>query len=332
MFDNIDDFKKDFTWVEQLDENDFETAALTIFRFQSENNPAYRSYIQAIGTNTFSVQSWRQIPFLPITFFKTHQVFCQDFKATDYFESSGTTETGNSKHFFPDLKLYKTCFLKHFQMVYGSPEDYMFFCLLPSYLERAHSSLVCMADELIQKSNHSESAFYLHDFKKLAAELEKAIAQKKKIILLGVTFALLDFAAAFPIDLSSVIVMETGGMKGRREEWTRNQVHDFLKGKWNLKKIHSEYGMTELFSQAYSRGGGIYEQPNLMRVSVREQNDPLSNSISGSGCLNITDLGNLYSCSFIATDDVGKVYPDGRFEVFGRIDFAALRGCSLMAV
>lgn len=332
MFDNINDFKRNFVWVERLKAADFEAAAQLIFRYQATENPVYKAYLKAIGVDFRSVSKWEQIPFLPISFFKTHQVLCEGYETDDYFESSGTTATGNSRHYLADKELYKACFLHHFQEFYGNPNDFVFFCLLPSYLERKHASLVYMAEELIQKSEHQESAFYLHDFEKLARNLEIAVKQKKKVVLLGVTFALLDFAEQYPMDLSSVIVMETGGMKGRREEWIRSQVHDFLKKNWNLASVHSEYGMTELFSQVYSKGEGIYRAPNLMRVSVRDQNDPLANYITGNGCLNITDLGNLYSCSFIATDDIGKVHPDHNFEVMGRIDYAALRGCSLMVV
>lgn len=333
MFDNIDEFKRNFDWIGRIRSENFETAALSVFRFQSMHNPVYRAYLNAIGVAPHTVGTAQQIPFLPISFFKTHRVLCEGEKAAlDYFESSGTTSTGNSRHYVVDKELYKACFLNHFRQFYGLPEDYVFFCLLPSYLERGHSSLVFMANELIRQSGHKESAFYLHDFEKLFIALQKTVAQGQKAILLGVTFALLDFSETFPMDLSSVIVMETGGMKGRREEWTRQQVHGYLKKQWNLPSVHSEYGMTELFSQAYSKGEGVYKTPSVMRVSVRDESDPLSNYHSGSGCLNITDLGNLYSCAFIATDDIGKVYQNGSFEVHGRIDYAALRGCSLMVV
>lgn len=332
MFDNIEDFKKDFNWVGQLNRANYEQAALTLFRFQAKKNPVYKAYIESIGIDQNTVQYADEIPFLPISFFKSHQVICSDFQANDFFESSGTTATVNSRHYFPDTKLYQTCFLHHFQAFYGAPSQYVFFCLLPSYLEREHASLVCMAETLIKKSNHRESAFYLHDFQKLSEELAKAIKTKKKIILLGVTFALLDFAEAYPMDISSVIVMETGGMKGRREEWTRPQVHEFLKEKWNLPAVHSEYGMTELFSQAYSDGEGLFWPANLMRLSVRDRDDPFSNFRTGNGCINVMDLGNLYSCGFIATDDLGEVNADGSFRILGRIDYAALRGCSLLSV
>lgn len=332
MFDNIDVFKRNFVWIEQLKTEDFDRAALTIFQTQARENPVYRDYLKAIGVEPTEILESNKIPFLPISFFKTHRVVCEGPEAIDYFESSGTTATGNSRHYLADKNLYKACFLHHFQQFYGKPSDYIFFCLLPSYLERQHASLVFMAKELIKQSGQQESAFYLNNFEKLALGLQKAIKQGKKAILLGVTFALLDFAEKHPMDLSAIIVMETGGMKGRREEWSRMQVHDFLMEQWQLSAVHSEYGMTELFSQAYSKGQGIYQSPNLMRIAVREQNDPFSYAASGYGCLNITDLGNLYTCSFIATDDLGRVYEDGRFEVSGRIDHAALRGCSLMTI
>lgn len=332
MFDNINDFKNNFAWVSEINDSNFENAALTIFHFQASYNPVYRAYLQAIHISESQVNALSDIPFLPISFFKTHRVLCEGEEASEYFESSGTTATVNSRHYLPDLKLYETCFRHHFKTFYGNPKDYIFLCLLPSYLERGRSSLVYMANDLIKLSGQSESAFYLKDFEKLTEALEKIVHQGKPAILLGVTFALLDFAEFTPMDLSSVIVMETGGMKGRRKEWTRKQVHDFLKEKWALSAIHSEYGMTELFSQAYSKSDGLYQSQEIMRVSVRDENDPLSNFSKGKGCLNIIDLGNLYSCSFIATDDLGEVYSDGRFEVNGRIDYAALRGCSLMVV
>lgn len=332
MFENIKDFNGNFNWVAQVDANNFETAALTVFRFQAEKNPVYRSYLHAIGVNPESVNNYLDIPFLPISFFKTHKVLCEGFEAPLYFESSGTTATGNSRHYLPRPELYETCFRYYFERFYGQPEAYVFLCLLPNYLERSHSSLVYMAKDLIGKSGHPESAFYLHDFQRLAETLSTVTSKGKKAILLGVTFALLDFADAYPMDLSSVIVMETGGMKGRREEWTRAQVHNYLKERWQLPSVHSEYGMTELCSQAYADADGLYRAKGLMRVSVRDETDPLSNAVTGKGCLNIIDLGNLYSCAFIATDDLGVVHTDGRFEVRGRVDYAALRGCSLMVV
>lgn len=332
MFDKIDDFKKNFDWINKVQPENFESAALTIFKYQSANNPIYKAYIEAIGVQPNKVKRMVDIPFLPINFFKTHKVLCQDVNADIYFESSGTTSTTNSRHYLVDTDLYRSSFLHHFHSFYGNPEDYIFFCLLPSYLERNNSSLVFMADELIKRSTYPESAFYLNEWEKLSIELEKTAKNKQKALLLGVTFALLDFSEAYPMDLSDVIVMETGGMKGRREEWTRHEIHDFLKEKWNLENVHSEYGMTELFSQAYSKGKGIYYPGNTMKISIRDRNDPLSNFESGSGCLNIIDLANIFTCSFIATEDMGKVHTDGSFEIYGRMDYSALRGCSLMAV
>lgn len=332
MFENIKDFNGNFNWVEQVETGDYGIAALTVFRFQAEKNPVYRSYLKAIGITPGSVNYYLDIPFLPVSFFKTHKVLCEGFETSLYFESSGTTATGNSRHYLPRPALYETCFRYYFESFYGQPEDYIFLCLLPNYLERGHSSLVYMAKDLIGRSGHPESGFYLHDFRKLAQTLSTVILKGKKVILLGVTFALLDFAEAYPMDLSPVIVMETGGMKGRREEWTRAQVHDYLKERWQLPAVHSEYGMTELFSQAYAYADGLYRAKGPMKISVKEETDPLSNATTGKGCLNITDLGNLYSCAFIATDDLGVVHTDGSFEVHGRLDYAALRGCSLMAV
>lgn len=332
MFENIKDFDENFNWITQIRPDNFDDAALTLFRFQAKKNAVYRNYLKAIGVQAEAINDVMQIPFLPIGFFKTHQVLCEGWTATHYFESSGTTATGNSRHYLPKPALYEACFCYYFKQFYGAADNYVFLCLLPNYLERGHSSLVYMAKDLIEKSGHPESAFYLHDFSKLAQTLQTVIAAGKKVILLGVTFALLDFAEAYPMDLSSVVVMETGGMKGRREEWTRTQVHDYLKKQWQLSTVHSEYGMTELFSQAYAYADGLYQTKGLMRVSVRDETDPLSHAASGKGCLNIIDLGNFYSCAFIATDDLGRVYPNGNFEVQGRVDYAALRGCSLMVV
>lgn len=332
MWDNINDFKENFNWVKTLTSAQYEAAALCIFRYQAKENEIYKAYLKAIHRSPDDVQQLTDIPFLPISFFKTHKVLCKDGDATDYFESSGTSGTINSKHWLPRLDLYETCFLHHFERAYGSVEDYQFFFLLPHYLERRHSSLVYMAKGLLEKSGQTEKAFYLDDFKGLAKDLTASLKGVKKVMLLGVTFALLDFAAAFPMDLSRAIVMETGGMKGRREEWTRQQVHEFLMNHWQLSSVHSEYGMSELLSQAYSKGGGLYTPANTMHLSVRDETDPFSNFKSGKGCLNIMDLGNLFTCAFIATDDLAVIHPSGDFEIRGRVDYSALRGCSLMAL
>lgn len=310
----------------------FEDRALQLFRYQVEQNSLYRQYVSLLGRDPAGVQRMEDIPFLPISFFKTHRVASFEGAAEAVFESSGTTGTVNSKHYVADLKLYERSFLEGFRKFYGPPGDFVFLCLLPSYLERKNASLVYMADHFIQLSRYPESGFYLKDLGALAARLTALRGSGKAVLLLGVTFALLDFAEAYPMDLSHIIVMETGGMKGRRAEWTRAEVHQFLSAQWQLHDVHSEYGMTELLSQAYSRGSGVYHCSDTMRLLVREQEDPLRTSLSGSGCLNVIDLANVHSCAFIATDDLGRVREDGSFEVLGRIDYSDLRGCSLMSV
>lgn len=329
---NIEHIIQQQDWLSVVTPANFEAYALEVFRYQQEHCTIYREFIQAAGRDIRTINTIRDIPFLPISFFKTHQVVSGNFSPQAVFESSGTTTTQNSKHLVRDTALYRQSFLAGFRQFYGSPRDYVFLCLLPSYIERGNSSLVYMADELIRQSGKPQSGFYLNEWPQLAAILLEMRAKQQKTILLGVTFALLDFAEQYPIDLSGVTVMETGGMKGRREEWTRDQVHRFLKEKWNLQAIHSEYGMTELLSQAYSKGEGVYRPGASMQLLVRDENDPFDLKVSGSGCLNVIDLANIHSCSFIATDDIARIGGDGSFEVMGRLDNSALRGCSLMVV
>ncbi len=310
----------------------FPEKALQTFNYQYQHNPVYAQYAAAVGKNPANVSAITDIPFLPVGFFKTHRITTSAFEPAVVFESSGTTNSINSRHFVKDINIYRKSFLTAFQQFYGSPADYCIIGLLPSYLERSHSSLVMMADELVRQSHHPSSGFYLYEHEKLFSVLQLLEAAKQKTILLGVTFALLDFAEAFPMQLKHTVVMETGGMKGRREEWTRQQVHDYLQQRWGLTGIHSEYGMTELLSQAYSSGNGIFRCPSWMKIVLRDDDDPLSVSTTGSGVINVIDLANIYSCSFIATDDVGKLYADGSFEVLGRLDNSDLRGCSLLTV
>jgi len=332
MYGNIEEIIQQESWLSQVNDENFEDYALMIFHYQYKNNALYQDFVNAIHRNPYEINRITDIPFLPILFFKTYRITTKKFEPQLIFESSGTTETMNSKHFVKDAHLYKESFLQNFQEFYGDPQSYIFLCLLPSYLERNNSSLVYMANDLIQKSEHEESGFYLNEWESLAEKIKSCIAAKKKVILLGVTFALLDFAEAFPMDLSSIIVMETGGMKGRRAEWSRKQVHDFLKEKWHLPEVHSEYGMTELLSQAYSKGNGIFKSPKIMKVLARSESDPFEIKTSGNGCLNVIDLANVHSCSFIATDDLVRIYPNLDFEVLGRLDHSALRGCSLMVL
>jgi phenylacetate-coenzyme A ligase PaaK-like adenylate-forming protein len=311
-------------------EADFDSTSLQIFRFQYENNEIYRSFVQTLGTDPEKLTKINEIPFLPISFFKTHSLLSSTFTPQAVFESSGTSGTVNSKHFIKDLDIYEESFLKGFESVYGPVSEYCILGLLPSYLERSHSSLVYMVNRLIQLSGNDSSGFFLHDFKNLHSVLTVLEASKQKTILIGVTYALLDFAAAFPLSLKHTIIMETGGMKGRRQEMVRSEVHEKLKNAFEVKEVHSEYGMTELLSQAYSTSDGIFHCPSWMKILLREEEDPLRIITEGAGIINVIDLANVYSCSFIATDDSGKLYADGSFEVLGRIDGSDIRGCSLM--
>jgi len=326
--------------IEQFDTlkvKKFQDFALAVFKYQSKNNLVYKKYIDALNINPNSIKDLRDIPFLPIDFFKKHEIVTTPSEATKYeavFESSGTSSGINSRHFVPNLDFY----LKHaeniFERHYSKLDDYIILALLPSYLERKGSSLVAMVDYFIKKTNSSESGFYLYDLEKL---IEKVVGLKaknggKKIIIWGVSFALLDLAESFTPDFSDCIIMETGGMKGRRKEITRGELHSILTEGLNVESIDSEYGMTELLSQSYSRGGGIFEPSFSMKFMVREVNDPFAIKYfdKKSGGLNVIDLANIDSCSFIETQDVGVVNEDGSFQVLGRFDNSDIRGCNLL--
>jgi phenylacetate-coenzyme A ligase PaaK-like adenylate-forming protein len=313
------------------EDTEFEGLALAVFQFQYKNNPLYRQYIDLLSLNPSLVTSINKIPFLPIEFFKTRRVATTDFSEEATFESSGTTQTTPSRHFIKDLSLYQRSFERSFQNVYGRVSDWCILGLLPAYLERANSSLVFMVNQLITQSRNEHSGFYLYEFEKLSQVLQQLREIGQKTLLIGVTFALLDFATYFPQPLKNAIVIETGGMKGRRKEVTRHEVHEILKNAFGIPAIHSEYGMTELLSQAYSQGEGIFRCPNWMKILLREEDDPGVIKSTGRGLINVIDLANIYSCSFIATDDIGILDMDGRFEVLGRRDNSDLRGCSLMA-
>jgi phenylacetate-coenzyme A ligase PaaK-like adenylate-forming protein len=321
------------------DAKDFESLALEIFQLQYNANPVYHDFVNALKINAATVQSIAQIPFLPIRFFKSHAIQTTSFDAEAVFESSGTTGSINSRHLVKDLELYKKSFSIGFQLAYGPAKDWCIIGLLPSYLERGNSSLIYMVNELVRQSDHPESGFYLNEYDKLFTTLTKLEKEKQKTILIGVTFALLDVAEKYSLPMEHTIIMETGGMKGRKEEIIRAEVHGILQRSFNVPVIHSEYGMTELLSQAYSKGNGIFHCPRWMKVLIRDDEDPLHVSVARfqtvaplTGAINIIDLANLYSCSFIATDDAGKLYDDGSFEVLGRIDNSDLRGCSLMTI
>lgn len=312
-----------------------------VFQFQYTNNPVYEQWCnllgirnrelavpQSLNTNfKFQIPNY---PFLPISFFKSQSIKTTEFEPQLIFESSGTTQTINSKHLVKDASVYERSFLTAFEMAYGRVEDWCIIGLLPSYLERSNSSLVSMVDELVKLSKHPSSGFYLYDFDKLSDTLNKLEAAKHKTLIIGVTFALIDFADAYQMNLQHTIVMETGGMKGRKKEMTREEVHQILKSRLGVDVVHSEYGMTELLSQAYSKGNDRHYCPPWMKVMVRDEEDPLLVKPFGKGVINIIDLANIYSCSFIATEDVGEVFEDGSFKIYGRLDNSDLRGCSLM--
>ncbi|WP_350286373.1 acyl transferase [uncultured Croceitalea sp.] len=313
---------------------DFEKLSLKVFQFQIRKNPVYQSYCAYLGVKVEAIKTLDDIPYLPIQFFKTKKVVSGE--GTDQeavFSSSGTTGSVTSKHYVHDLKLYETSYQKAFAHFYGSIEDYCVLALLPSYLEREGSSLIYMVNDLIKKSEHPKSGFYLNnlnDLKHMLADLESS---HTKTLLIGVSFALLNLIENMGLSLKHTVVMETGGMKGRRREMIRSELHGILKKGFGVSEIHSEYGMTELLSQAYSKGNGKFYCPPWMKVSTRDTEDPLSNQALGkTGGINIVDLANINSCAFIATQDLGKAYEDGSFEVLGRFDNADIRGCNLMVL
>ena len=313
-----------------IDNKGIENVALEVFRFQYDHNSLYKTYADLVNAAPGAVSSITQIPFLPVGFFKTQTIRTTEFEPEKVFESSGTTQTINSRHLLKNVEIYQQSLFRGFDLFYGDIKDWCIIGLLPSYLERNNSSLVFMVDEWIRKSGHPQSGFYLNEYKKLHKTLQQLEAKKQKTLLIGVSFALLDLAEQYPIALQHTIVMETGGMKGRRKELTREELHGVLKKGFQVNEIHSEYGMTELLSQAYSKGNGVFYCPPWMKVLVREEEDPLRVRSRETGVLNIIDLANIYSCSFIATDDAGKIYENGSFEVLGRIDNSDIRGCSLM--
>ncbi len=308
----------------------FEQLALEAFRYQATHNTVYAAYLQALQCNPDQVKTLEKIPFLPIGFFKTHKVTSGSFAPELIFESSTTTGTTPSQHLVRNPSLYRSSFFKGFEHFWGPPQQTCIIGLLPSYLERNNSSLVYMVKELIEKSGHPSSGFYLNETKALAEMLKQLESKKQRTLLIGVTFALLDFASSHPQPLQYTTLIETGGMKGRAVEITREEVHTQLKNAFHLPAIASEYGMTELLSQAWSKKDGLFECPSWMKVLVREEEDPLTVKQSGSGGLNIIDLANIDSCCFIATDDAGRVHSNGHFEMLGRLDGATIRGCSLL--
>lgn len=310
----------------------FEQVALEVFRFQAAQCAPYGKYIDLLGVDPLAVSGIEEIPFLPISLFRTHDIYTQTVAPEVVFTSSGTTAEQTSRHMVASLALYERSFLHNFETFYGDPSQWAIFFLLPNYVERQGSSLTLMAERLFQLSNPDSGGFYLYDHPKLEQDLRLAASQGLKIMVLGVTFALVDFAEKFSVSLPpDAVVMETGGMKGRRQEIEREELHRILRGAFSVQNIHSEYGMTELLSQAYSPGQGIFHTPSQMKVLPRQLHNPLARQeyqkLAG---LNIIDLANLYSCSFIATADMGVVYPDHSFTITGRVEGEVLRGCNML--
>ena len=310
----------------------FNELCLELFQFQHQNNPVYRAYCDLICVEPEKIKVHTDVPFLPISAFKSHELKCENFEAEAIFTSSGTSGSQTSKHYIKNLKLYEKNFQLGFEHFYDKLENYCVLGLLPSYLEREGSSLIYMVNDFIQKSNHPKSGFFLNNPEELYEIMVELAAKKTKVLLIGVSFALLDFAERYKLTSNgNLIVMETGGMKGRRKELIREELHFILSKSFGVKHIHSEYGMTELLSQAYSKGDGVFETPSWMKVLIREHDDPFKLvSMGQSGAINIIDLANISSCAFIRTDDLGKQVSDNEFEVLGRLDVSDLRGCNLM--
>lgn len=314
-------------------EEEFTNAALEVFRHQFTNNKVYRSFCDLLFKHPSEVTTIAEIPFLPIQFFKQREVIASKLSSEIIFTSSGTTGNTTSKHFVTDISWYTQSYRKAFAKFYGPIEEYVVLALLPNYLEREGSSLVHMVADFIEQSSHPESGFYLNNLNELARTLSEVDQAGKKVLLIGVSFALLDLIEQHEFSLQNTVVMETGGMKGRRKELIRQELHQILQKGFGVTTIHSEYGMTELLSQAYSNGKGIFKCPAWMRVFVRDTEDPLTLLQTGkSGGINIIDLANYNSCSFIATQDLGKVYSDASFEIIGRFDNSDIRGCNLMVL
>lgn len=309
----------------------FNRVALKVFNYQYKHNTIYSQYVDYLNRDINAIDHYTKIPFLPIEFFKTHQIQSGNFNPEVTFISSGTTGMSVSRHPVGDLSIYEKSFFKGFNLFFGDPSGYVFLALLPSYLEREGSSLIYMAEKLIKSSSHSESGFYLNEYNKLSDVLLRLKSENKKTILLGVTYALLNLAEEFPINFPELIVMETGGMKGKRKEMVRDELHAILTSSFGVSKIYSEYGMTELLSQAYSKGEGQFMTPPWMKVLIRDINDPFEIlPPDKTGGVNIIDLANIHSCSFIETKDLGKNHPDGSFEILGRFDNSDVRGCNLL--
>ncbi|RYJ43232.1 acyl transferase [Flavobacterium beibuense] len=312
---------------------EFEKITLKVYRHQYDNNAVYRNFCELLGKDRQNVKSIHHIPFLPIQFFKSHDIVSSINPAQITFTSSGTTGMTTSRHLVTDLSYYEDSFRLAFSQFYGNIEDYAILALLPSYLEREGSSLIYMVKDLIERSNNPDSGFYLHNYDELIQKLTALDNAGQNVLLIGVTYALLDLAEKQDFNLKNTIIMETGGMKGKRREMIREELHEILCKGFGVSKIHSEYGMTELLSQAYSLGDGIFECPPWMDILIRDTEDALSYVETGkTGGINVIDLANINSCSFIATQDLGKKYTNQSFEVLGRFDNSDIRGCNLMVL
>ena len=312
-------------------EDEFNNICIDVFKLQIATILPYHDFVNHLGIHPDTITHYLDIPFLPVEFFKNHSIIEDKAYADVVFTSSGTTSMVTSQHHVQHVEIYENSYLKAFEQFYGLIENVCILALLPNYLEREGSSLIYMVDDLIKKSKHQESGFFLYNHEDLYQTLVSLKSKKQKTILIGVTYALLDFIENFQIDFPELVVMETGGMKGKRKEMIREQLHDVLCKGFNVKSIHSEYGMTELLSQAYSLGDGIFKTPNWMKVLIRDTNDPFNYlGYQKTGGINVIDLANIHSCSFIATQDLGKIYPNDTFEVLGRFDNSDIRGCNLL--
>lgn len=327
----IDKMERNFFNIQS--EQQFTKKALEVFNYQFKNNKVYRSFCDLLYVHPSDISTIEEIPFLPIQFFKSREVVSSSDKVEAVFNSSGTTGTTTSRHLVTDLSIYEASYLKGFHHFYGNIKEYVVLALLPNYLERKGSSLVYMVNDLIQKTENPESGFYLNNLDELAKKLIALDKKGQKVLLIGVSFALLDLIEKYQFNLKNTLVMETGGMKGRRKELIRVELHALLKKGFSVRKIHSEYGMTELLSQAYSKGNGVFETPPWMKILIRDTEDALKIlPQEKTGGINVIDLANYNSCSFIATQDLGKVHGNDTFEIIGRFDNSDLRGCNLMVL
>ncbi len=326
----------DYAFVDEIfaiqNEDDFNASALKVFDFQYKNNKVYQRFVDLLQINRNNISSWQQIPCLPIELFKNQQVVSFKQPSIDFFQSSGTTSTETSKHYFFSTEIYQRSFLETFSIFWGDPSQYCIIALLPNYLHQTHSSLIFMVRELMERTQCQQSAFYDSITPELLSLLQHPEKFDKKLILFGVSYSLMDLVENYSLFLGDTIIFETGGMKGRRKEMIRKELHDLLAAGFHVSSIASEYGMTELFSQAYSKGDGIYRTPPWMKIAIRDINSPLYRlGEERIGGIDVIDLANLYSCSFISTQDMGKQYTDGSFEVQGRFDYSDVRGCNLMS-